>query len=80
MGAGEGETIAAALMAAGKAACTPVAVVESASTDAVITYGTLASLAHVRTGGGPAVILLGDVYGEAVAATLRGLAQASQSA
>jgi siroheme synthase len=67
-------------MEAGKAASTPMAVVESASTDSVITYGTLMMLPEVKTKGGPVLILLGDVYGEAVAATLRGLAKASQRA
>lgn len=80
MGAGEGAEIAAALIQAGKAPSTPVAVVESASTDTVVTYGTLDRLSTLESKGGPVLILMGEVYGEAVATALRGLAKASQSA
>jgi uroporphyrin-III C-methyltransferase len=81
MGAGEGGAIAAALIAAGKQPTTPVAVVEGASMpETVVTYGTLGGLARVKSNGGPVLILLGEVYGEAVAVALRGLRKASQSA
>lgn len=81
MGAGEGAAIAAALIEAGKAASTPVAIVESASMpDMGVTYGTLRWLGEWRGRSGPVLILLGDVYGEAAADALRGLRQASQSA
>jgi len=81
MGAGEGEAIAAALIAAGKPASTPVAIVQSASLpDMDVTYGTLQALPQLNSKGGPALILLGDVYGEAAAAAVRGLRKASQSA
>jgi uroporphyrin-III C-methyltransferase len=82
MGAGEGEAITAALIAAGKPASTPVAIVQSASLpDMDVTYGTLQALPRLNSNGGPALILLGDVYGEAAAAALRGgLRKASQSA
>ena len=81
MGAGEGAAIAAALVAAGKAPSTPVAAVESASMpDTVITYGTLGRLAELESRGGPVLILLGEVYGEAAGVALRDLRRASQSA
>jgi uroporphyrin-III C-methyltransferase len=84
MGADELPEIAAALIVAGKAMATPVAVVESASTpDMGLTYGTLARLPQWTSRGGPALVLIGDVYGEAAAAAaLRELRQekASQSA
>jgi uroporphyrin-III C-methyltransferase len=72
MGAGEAAAIAAALMAAGKPAGTPVALVENASLPAVrVLYGTLAQLPRMQSGGGPALILLGEVYAEAIAEALR---------
>jgi len=82
MGAGEGAAIAAALIEAGKPASTPVAIVESASMpDTEVTCGTLRTLPGMgRSSGGPALILLGEVYGEAVAAAPRDLRKASQSA
>ena len=61
MGAGEGPGIAAALIAAGKPATTPVAVIENASLpDVRIAYGTLAQLP--RASGGPILILVGEIY------------------
>jgi uroporphyrin-III C-methyltransferase len=81
MGAGESDAIAAALLAAGKLPSTPVAVVESASTpDAVITYGTLERLPQIGSKGGPVLVLLGEVYGEAAAVALRSLRTATRSA
>jgi uroporphyrin-III C-methyltransferase len=81
MGAGEGAAIAAALLAAGKAPATPFAVVESASTPGVaLTCGTLANLAEVTSRGGPVLILLGEVYAEAVEAAGRLARSASQAA
>src|SRR5262245_31435360 len=81
MGAGEGGAIAAALIAAGKKPSTPIAAVESASMpDTVVTYGTLDRLAELGSNGGPVLILLGEIYGEAAAAALRDLRKASQSA
>ena len=68
MGAGEAAAIAAALIAAGKPRATPVALVENASLpDSSVAYGTLAQLAQLAAGmrGGPALILLGEVYAEA---------------
>jgi uroporphyrin-III C-methyltransferase len=72
MGAGEGEAIAAALLGAGKPGDTPVAVVESASRpDMEVTYGTLGWLSRWNNPkGGPVLILLGEVYGEAAAAAI----------
>jgi uroporphyrin-III C-methyltransferase len=68
MGADEIGDIAAALIVAGKAMATPVAVVESASLPgAGVAYGTLARLPKVEKRDGPALILVGDVYGEAAA-------------
>jgi uroporphyrin-III C-methyltransferase len=69
MGAGEGPAIAAALIAAGKPASTPVAVIANASLpDARVAYGTLERLPQVE--GGPVLILVGDVYAEPAAAAL----------
>jgi len=48
-----------------------VAIVESASLPEMgVTFGTLASLAQWKGRGGPALILLGDIYGEAAAVVL----------
>jgi uroporphyrin-III C-methyltransferase len=67
MGAGEAEAIASALIAAGKSADTPVALVEDASLPASrIQYRTLRELPFLETGGGPTLILLGEVYREAL--------------
>jgi uroporphyrin-III C-methyltransferase len=67
MGAGEGPAIAAALIGAGKPPSTPVAIVENASLPQLsVAYGTLTRLP--RLGGGPVLILIGEVYGEAAAA------------
>jgi uroporphyrin-III C-methyltransferase len=65
MGAGEAPAIAAALIAAGKPAATPVAVVENASLpEARIRYTTLAGLPACVASGltGPALILLGPQF------------------
>jgi uroporphyrin-III C-methyltransferase len=67
MGAGEAGAIAVALIARGRPAGTPVALVESASMPQVsVRYGTLADLGELAAGcgGGPAVILLGEVLRE----------------
>lgn len=70
MGAGEGPEIAAALIAAGKPPSTPVAVVESASLeDASVLYGTLEALPRLT--GGPVLILVGEVYRDARAASAK---------
>jgi uroporphyrin-III C-methyltransferase len=69
MGAGEAQAIAAALMGAGKPASTPLAVVENASLpQASVVHGRLADLPAIAAGGrgGPALILMGEVYAEAV--------------
>jgi uroporphyrin-III C-methyltransferase len=77
MGAGEGPAIAAALIAAGKSAATPVAFISNASLkDACIAYGTLGQLPQLE--GGPVLILVGEVY--ARAAALRLPENASQTA
>lgn len=68
MGAGEARAIAAALIAAGKPASTPVAMVESASLPASrALFGRLDQLAPLAAGlgNGPAIILLGAVYQDA---------------
>ena len=65
MGAGEAKAISSALVAAGKPPATPVVVVENASLPhARRLFGTLGSLESVaaRSSGGPALILLGEVY------------------
>lgn len=72
MGAGEAQAIAAALIAAGKPARTPVALVEDASLPGMrVQYATLEELPRLPTRGGPTLILLGEVYGEALLAVQR---------
>ena len=70
MGAGDAPAITEALIAAGKPASTPVAIVENASREARTLTGTLAELpvlaAELR--GGAAMTLLGEVLRPAVAA------------
>jgi uroporphyrin-III C-methyltransferase len=81
MGAGEAPAIAAALIAAGKPANTPIALVEDASLPGMrVQYATLHDLPRLPTSGGPTLILLGEVYREALlkAAALLRLGQASQ--
>jgi uroporphyrin-III C-methyltransferase len=66
MGADELADIAAQLIVAGKTLGTPVAVVQNASlADTEVAYGTLARLPQWESRGGPALVLIGDVYGEA---------------
>ena len=72
MGAGEAEAIAAALIAAGKPAHTPVAVVEHASLPEMrVQYGSLATLRHLATGSGPALILIGEIIRGSALRTLQ---------
>lgn len=71
MGSGEGLLIAQALMAAGKPASTPVAIVENASLPAsAVRFGRLMDLAEIaaRRSPGPALILVGEVYAAAAEA------------
>jgi len=70
MGAGEAKEISRALIAAGKPPDTPLVVVENASlADGRRYFGSLAQLEQTaaRSSGGPVLILLGEVYREAVA-------------
>jgi len=68
MGAGEAQAIAAALIAAGKPAQTPLALVEEASLPGKrVQYARLGDLPRLVTRGGPTLILVGEVYGEALA-------------
>ena len=65
MGAGEAKAISSALLEAGKPGATPVVMVENASrADARRLFGTLGTLESVaaKSSGGPALILLGEVY------------------
>lgn len=65
MGAGEAGAIAAALIAAGKPAATPVAIAESVSLeDSRVVAGRLDELERLaaRRGSGPAVVLIGEVW------------------
>ncbi len=65
MGVGQADAIAAALIAAGKPAATPVAVVENASLPNVrVIYSTIAALPRIADAGltGPAVILIGTQF------------------
>lgn len=77
MGAGQAAEIAAALIAAGKAPQTPVAIVESASlAQSRRIFATLASLPHLAGQfSGPAVILIGPQY-RARAQTVRNSSRA----
>ena len=74
MASGEAEAISARLISAGKAASTPVAVVENASLpNARIQFSTLVNLAsHIATLDleGPALILLGEVYRQGTEAAI----------
>ena len=82
MGAGDAQMIAQALIEAGKAAATPVAVVENASREDVRTlYGTLRELGALAAelGEGPAVILLGEVLADAAAAARRATPRRAQA-
>jgi len=65
MGAGQAETISAALIAAGKAPSTPVAIVENASLpESRVIFSTLGTLPQLAGQGlnGPAVIFLGPQF------------------
>jgi len=82
MGAGDAQMIAQALIEAGKAAATPVAVVENASRDDVrMLYGTLRQLGALAAelGEGPAVILLGEVLADAAAVARRAIPRKAQA-
>jgi uroporphyrin-III C-methyltransferase len=73
MAAGETAKIANTLIAAGKAARTPVAVVERASLpDARLAFTTLGRLRDLEAPGAPALIFVGEIYREAAAAALSG--------
>jgi uroporphyrin-III C-methyltransferase len=79
MGAGEAEAIAAALIGAGKPAQTPLALVEDASLPGRrVQYATLADLPRLVTRGGPTLILLGEVYREALVQRVSGRLRISQ--
>lgn len=68
MGAGEADSIRRDLLAAGKPAATPVAVIENASLPgASFAFGTLDRLPEIaaRGSGGPSLILLGEVFADA---------------
>jgi uroporphyrin-III C-methyltransferase len=74
MGAGDARHIAQALISAGKAATTPIAMVEDASLPQARTLrGTLAELPQlaVQLGGGPALIVLGEVLTNVASAAQR---------
>jgi uroporphyrin-III C-methyltransferase len=75
MGAGEAHAIAVALIQAGKPASTPVAVVADTSLPGMsVQYTTLRELPGLATRGAPTLILMGEIYREALleaAATLR---------
>lgn len=82
MGAGEAVAVVQALLAAGKRAGTPVAIVENASlADERTVYGTLRELPALAAeiGGGPALIVLGDVLSEALSAAARATARKAQT-
>jgi uroporphyrin-III C-methyltransferase len=71
MGAGEAAAIAAALIAGGKDPHTPIALVEDASLPRMrVHYATLRRLPELAMSGAPTLILLGEVYREAVTTSL----------
>lgn len=73
MGAGEAGEISRALIAAGKSAATPVALVENASLPGARKLsGTLAQLPALarRCGKGPVAILMGEAYRDVVASNI----------
>ena len=74
MGAGDAASVARALIDAGKPPATPVAIVQGASLPgARRDYGTLdglEALAVRACGGGPALILMGEIYREALASRI----------
>jgi len=83
MGAGEAGAIAAALIAAGKPAGTPVAIAENVSLqDSNVLAGTLGELEALaaQRGSGPAVVLIGEVWARVAAQATRRVRKASQSA
>jgi uroporphyrin-III C-methyltransferase len=82
MAAGEADAIAASLIAAGKARSTPVAIVENSSLpNSRMLYGRLGDLIRLveQLEGGPALILLGEVFSEAVASARPARAQKAQA-
>ena len=82
MGAGDAAAIAEALLAAGKRASTPLAIVENASLPQARTlYGSLGELAALaaQLGDGPALIVLGEVLSEALGAAARATARKAQT-
>ncbi len=83
MGVGQAEEIAGALIAAGKAASTPVAVVENASLpEARVIYSTLAALPNIVDAGliGPALIMIGPQYRARVMASDRAVTDGAAQA
>jgi siroheme synthase len=82
MGVGDAHAIAEGLVGAGKPAATPVALIENASLEPVrAVYGILGELPVLAAGigGGPALILLGEVLGEAVSAARQATARKAQA-
>jgi uroporphyrin-III C-methyltransferase len=82
MGARDGQLIAEGLIAAGKRASTPVAIIEDASlAQAQAVYGTLADLPRLAAElwGGAAIILLGEVLSEAVRASRQARSRRQQA-
>lgn len=83
MGAGEAGAVSAALVAAGKLPSTPAVIVENASMpQEARQFTTLAGLARAvaALGAGPALILVGDVYGGQAIIAQRSLARADRVA
>jgi uroporphyrin-III C-methyltransferase len=83
MGVGQADAIAAALIAAGKPAATPVAVVENASLpNSRVIYSTIAALPRIADADltGPAVILIGAQFRAHHAAVANALADIATDA
>lgn len=72
MAAHEARSVAAALLAHGKAAALPVAIVENASLASKRSFTTLGALAKegIETGSGPTLLLFGEVFRKALSVSL----------
>ena len=81
MGAGEALAISRALIKAGKAAATPVAMIENASLGAAVARGKLVELPQLaaQLSGGPVLILLGEVLRRAASAAQRATGRRRQA-
>jgi uroporphyrin-III C-methyltransferase len=73
MASHEAREVAATMLAQGRPASLPVAIVESASLQSIRSFTTLAELARdgLNTGGGPTLLMFGEVFRAALMAARR---------